>query len=124
MFSTSGWRFSTGREKNPGTGRIFRKTGTSYEEDGSLRIPKEETVFFQQLPQFYKPLIYRKGQVIFGCLADFRSVVWPDFVRSFGRISFGRLAGFRSVVWPNHAGRGPLQNNKGAPQDWFREAPE
>jgi len=35
---------------------------------------------------------------IFGHLAEFRSVIWPVFVRSFGRFSFGH---FRSVIWPD-----------------------
>ena len=37
----------------------------------------------------------------FGHLAKIRSVIWPNFIRSFGQVSFGRLAKIRSVVLPN-----------------------
>ena len=39
------------------------------------------------------------GAISFGCLAQFRLVVWLDSVWLFGAISFGYLAQFRLVIW-------------------------
>ena len=46
-----------------------------------------------------KYLIFREKDDVFGHLAENRSVVWPEIVRSFGLISFGHLAENRSVIW-------------------------